>query len=323
MRTTITRRRFVGTSLGLAAASGVWPLLGRMAEGAEEKLVVGLRDVHLREIGEKDCWSSLRGVGAEGVEVEVADDLSLPNLVSPGTNYSLADEGSIAKFAADAKAAGVKIPALFTANHFDSRPEFEIDWVTKVARAAKTLGTPAIRIDVVPGKTAGDEFQKLATETLKKLVAATEATGVALAIENHGDTTNRPEFLEKLFKEVGSQRLGLTLDTANFYWFGHPLSKLYDLYESLAPRVHHTHIKSIKYPEASREKRRAMGWEYDKYCCPIYEGDIDFRRVVTILRKAGYKNDLCVEDESLSKFPAKARRDVLSKEVRHLKLILG
>ena len=42
-----------------------------------------------------------------------------------------------------------------------------------------------------------------------------------------------------------------------------------------------------------------MGWKYAEYACPIGAGDIDFARVAAILHKAGYKNDLCIEDESL------------------------
>ena len=56
---------------------------------------------------------------------------------------------------------------------------------------------------------------------MKQIIEATEATGVGLGIENHGKTTNNPEFTGPLFDRVGSDRLGLTLDTGNFYWFGH------------------------------------------------------------------------------------------------------
>jgi sugar phosphate isomerase/epimerase len=185
--------------------------------------------------------------------------------------------------------------------------------------AAQALGARAIRIDVVPHKLAAPEFLDFAVRTLKKLVEATEPTGVAFAVENHGGTTNRPEFLTPLFERVGSPRLGLTLDTANFYWFGHPLSKVYELYETFAARVRHTHCKSIRFPEAEREKQRSVGWEYGKYNCPLYEGDIDFRRVLKALRAVHYTGDLCVEDESLGKVPADERGSILAKEIRHLK----
>ena len=99
----------------------------------------------------------------------------------------------------------------------------------------------------------------------------------------YGTVTNEPSFLERLFDGVGSEHLGLTLDTGNFYWFGHPLDDVYRLYEKFAPRAFHTHIKSIAYPEERRNVRRPMGWEYGKYASPIHQGDIDFRRVIGIL----------------------------------------
>ena len=98
---------------------------------------------------------------------------------------------------------------------------------------------------------------------------------------------DNPQFLDRLFDGVGSCRLGLTLDTANFYWWGHPVSELYPIYEKFAPRVVHTHCKSIGYPDDKKNVRREMGWEYGKYCCPVYEGDIDFKKLAAILRKSG------------------------------------
>jgi len=114
-------------------------------------------------------------------------------------------------------------------------------------------------------------------------------------------------------------QLGLTLDVANFYWWGHPLQDLYGIYEKFAPRVVHTHCKNIHYPDDKKNVRREMGWEYAKYNCPIYDGDIDFKRLTGILRQANYSGDLCVEDESLSKFPETERAEVIKKEIAVLK----
>ena len=316
----MNRRQFLAGSGRLAAGLAAASLAG--AAGAEEKkpdLCLACRDGHLKMTGKKDSWSALESIGAEGVEASVGDDLSLPGLFHPDRRYSAASPADIEALRADMKAAGKRISALCMANRFDERPETEVEWCVKAARAAQALGAKAIRIDVVPRKKPAAEFLDFAVKTLKQVIEATESTGVAFAIENHGGTTNNPEFLTPLLERVGSPRLGLTLDTGNFYWFGHPLSKVYELYEAFAARVRHTHCKSIRYPEAEREKRRAMGWEYAKYNCPIYEGDIDFRRVVKILRGAGYAGDLCVEDESLGRFPAEECGGILAKEIRHLK----
>jgi sugar phosphate isomerase/epimerase len=254
------------------------------------------RDAMLHSTGQKDCWSALRAIGAEGVEAMILADLTLPGLFHPTVKYTVATAAGTERLAADAKAAGQRITAFCMMNRFE---ELETKWCGEVARAAQALGVPAVRIDVAPAEPAQPEFLKLAAEALRKIIVDTKPTGMAFAIENHGTTTNDPAFLGALFDKVGSQRLGLTLDTANFYWFGHPLSKVYELYETFATRVFHTHCKNIRYPAAEREKRRPMGWKYAQYACPIDEGDIDFARVAAILHKGGYKNDLCIEDESL------------------------
>jgi sugar phosphate isomerase/epimerase len=319
----MTRRHFLNRAGQLGAAAVMAGPVGQCVLAAEKESrttwPVTCRDAMLRLTGAKDCWSALRAVGAEGVEAVINEELALPGLFHPDVNYSAATADGLQRLAADAKAAGQRITALCMANRFEERPDAELAWCRKAAEAAKTLGAPAIRIDVVPRKLAGDEFLKAAVEILRKVMAETEATGVRFAIENHGNTTNKPEFLAALFDGVGSKRLGLTLDTGNFYWFGHPLSKLYGIYEQFAPRAFHTHCKSIHYPEADRERQRPMGYKYGEYHGPIYEGDINFRRVIDILRKAGYKNDLCVENESLGKKSPEEVVKILAKEVEFLK----
>jgi sugar phosphate isomerase/epimerase len=286
-------------------------------------LCTAVRDGMLRYTGEKDSWSALKLIGAEGVEVDVQEDLALPALRHVAGKYCLATDAGIEQLRKDAATAGRRITAFCLRNCFEERPEVEIKLCAQVARIAQALGVPAIRLDVVPKQLARPEFLKLAIRTLGKVVAASESTGVAWAVENHGNTTNDPAFLRPLFAGVGSQRLGLTLDTGNFYWFGSPLSKVYELYEAFAPRVFHTHIKSIRYPAEWREKQRPVGWKYDDCESAIDRGDIDFARVVAILRKAGYKNDLCIENEFLGKLSPAQTVETLTRELQYLKRLRG
>jgi sugar phosphate isomerase/epimerase len=273
----------------------------------------------LRQTGEKDFWSAVQAVGAEGVEVGLSDHLDLPQLFHPAGKYSVATPEGIARLADDVKAAGKRIASFCLFNKMESRPDFEIKWCSQVARAAQALGIPAIRIDIVPAKMAKPDFLRLAVETMRRIIAETKDTGVAFAVENHGNTTNDPAFLTELFKGVDSERFGLTFDAANFYWFGHPLAKIYELCETLAPRVFHTHCKNIRYPASEREKKRPMGWKYAEYGCPVDEGDIDFGRIAGILHKAGYRNDFCVEDEFLGKLSAAETTRRLAKQIEFLK----
>jgi sugar phosphate isomerase/epimerase len=308
MKTYVSRRTFLATAgctaAGMALGSRLTPSL--LADEKPAAWPVTCRDAILPATRQADLWSALQAVGAEGVELQVAEDLTLPGVFHPTKKYTLATTAGMEQLAADAKAAGQRITAFCTFNRFEERPKVEIKWCTQVARAAQALSVPAVRIDVVPSRLSNADFLKLAVAAMRKVMTLTESTGVAFAVENHGHTTNDPAFLNALFNGVGSERLGLTLDTGNFYWYGHPLSKVYELYEAFAPRVFHTHCKSIRFPAEEREKQRPIGWKYMEYNCPIDRGDIDFSRIVAILRKAGYHNDLCVEDESLGRLSGPA-----------------
>ncbi len=321
MTSLVTRRDFLQQSSRLLAGAAATTVLGHrsLAAGSRPERTLACGDATLRHVPAADCWAALKAIGAQGVEASISPDLSFPRLFHPTRKYSAATPGDLAALKADLQASGCQITALMMANQFDVRPEQEVEWVIQAAKVAQTLGVPAIRIDVVNRKTDADKFLPAMVETLKKVMAGSESTGVVFGVENHGRTTNDPEFLDALFAGVGSNRLGLTLDTGNFYWFGHPLSKLYDLYAKYAPRTFHTHCKSIKYPADQRETQRPMGWKYGEFNCPIDQGDIDFRRVVKILRSAGYRNDLCIENESLGKLPEGERTAALAKEIQYLK----
>ena len=317
----VTRRDFLQHSSRLLAGTAAATMLGRSAPAAESgvQLTLACGDATLKHVQAADCWAALKAIGAQGIEANIAPDLSFPRLFHPTRKYSAATPEDLATLKADLQASGCKITAFLMSTQFDVRPEQDVAWVIQAAQAAQALGVPAIRIDIANHKPNANGFLQATVETLKKVLAGSESTGLVFGIENHGRTTNDPEFLDALFAGVGSKRLGLTLDTGNFYWFGHPLSKLYDLYAKFAPRVFHTHCKSIKYPADQRDTQRPIGWKYGEFNCPIDQGDIDFRRVVKILRDAGYRHDLCVEDESLGKLPEAGRTAALAKEIQHLR----
>jgi len=284
--------------------------------------ILACRDTHLKDIGAADAWAAVKAIGASGVEVDVDIQLNCVNLFHPQKKYSLATSEALETLKKDAEQNGVKITAFCMHNQFDRRPDEEVKWAAAMVNAAKALNVKVIRVDFAPGKIKGDEYLPFAVSMGKRLVDLVKDTDIRYGIENHGNTTNRPEFLDKLFDGVGSKALGLTLDTGNFYWYGHPLNDLYKIFEQYASRVFHTHCKSIRYPEEKRNTQRPMGWEYEKYTCPIYEGDIDFRKIISILKAANYSGDFCVEDESLGKFPKEKKGEILKKEIAFLQSLL-
>jgi sugar phosphate isomerase/epimerase len=318
--THLTRRSFLKTAAAAAAASA-FAGQGRAAQ-PKPKWLVGCRDVHLKAVDKTDGWAALEQLDADCFEAEVNDDFALSSFSAPGKKYTVATPEGIAALKADLKAHRRRISAFCLHNKFDQRLEKEIEMCVALAQASGQLGVPVIRIDVVPRALKLEEFAPFAVKACKQLCAATKGLKIRFGIENHGRVTNDPDFVERLLAGAGSDRLGITLDTANLYWWGHPLDELYRIYERFAPHTVHTHCKSIRYPEDKRNVKREMGWEYGKYCCPVYEGDLDFHRITTILRQAGYRGDLCVEDESLSRFPEADRPENLKKQIAFLRKLV-
>ena len=317
----LSRRSFIQTT-GLALSAGLLPAAGPLLAASKQKWPVGCRDAHLKVAGLPDSWACMKALGAEGIEVNVEPNLDCAYLFHPQRKYTLATPEGIQTLKDDLAASGCRITSFMMANRLDERLEQELESARGLVKAAQQMGVDIIRIDVVPRKLGGEAFLPFAIDACKRLCALAEGTPIRYGVENHGKITNDPEFLEKLFDGVGSDRLGLTLDCANFYWWGHPVKELYPIYRKFAARVVHTHCKSIRYPADKKNVRREMGWEYGKYNCPIYEGDLDFKRIVKTLRKAGYRGDLCVENESLGKYPANEQAEVLRKEIAWLKRLV-
>ncbi len=315
----LSRRHFL-LSTGIAASSALLGLPGALAaERGQTQWPVGCRDIYLNLAGKSDTWSCMKALGADCTEVLVNLDLTAPSLFHPNRQYSLTTEDGLRAIKEDAAENGCRISAFMRGTRFDERLEQELESARRLVKAASQLGVPAIRIDVWPRAIPEEKFLPFAIKTCKQLCEIAQDAPVRFGVENHGHTTNNTSFLDKLFDGVDSPHLGLTMDLANFYWYGDPLDELYGIYAKYASRAVHTHCKSIHYPADKRNVRRKMGWEYGKYCCPLYEGDIDYTRVIPILRQNGYHGDLCVEDESLGHFAEAARAGVIGREIAMLR----
>jgi len=319
----LTRRKFL-TAAAAGAAGPAWPRIATSVVAADEKAqwCIGCRDVFLKYVDKADCWAALKALGADCFEAQVNDELALDSFSAPGRQYTVATTEGISILKADLAENRRRIAAFCMHNKFEQRMDKEIEMAQQLVQAADRLGVPAIRIDVAPRAMPIPEFLQFAIKACRRLCDDTKGLSVRFGIENHGRFTNDPDQMEKLIAGVGSDRLGITLDTANLYWWGHPLDTVYGIYERFAPRVVHTHCKSIRYPDDKKNIKREMGWEYSKYSCPIYEGDLDFNRIASILRKAGYRGALCVEDEALGRFAEAERSECLRKEITFLRKLV-
>lgn len=276
-------------------------------------------------------WPSIKegldALGFDAVELDFDRNCSVRQINASGDDRIRLDTPQgIETLRVQLRENGIRVPAFLMANNFANPDfDFEVNWTVSAIRAADTLGIPAVRIDAMmhgEQETPPEKNIKVFAEAMARVLDATSDSNVDMGIENHGFQGNRPEFLDGIFDTVGSHRLGLTIDTGNFYWYGWPLSRVYEIIEQFAPYCKHTHAKNISYPAELREIQREVGLEYGKYVTTMAEGDVDHKRVVEILMASGYDRDLCLEDESLGKFPREKWSAVLKADADYFRCIL-
>lgn len=297
-------------------------------------MYVSIRDAILRQLAEsigkkEDLLAGLKLLKLNSLEMEFFKD---------GTVYLLSPQDRLGKvnlFSSSERDMlgeqldknGIKISAFLMHNDFSNpATSEEVDWILRCVEAGKTLGIRTIRLDPamhqrgLPIREAAEKAIEVLESVLTEIPPTEE---ISFGLENHGEYSNNPEFLQTVFSALKDSRVGVTLDSGNFYWYGFPLDKVYQLFTDLAPYTKHTHVKNISYPAEVRQERREIGYGYEKYVAPIYEGDIDHRRLVNCLKEAGYAGDICIEDESLGRFPLEKWAEVLVKDVEHLEGMLN
>ncbi|MCD6444652.1 sugar phosphate isomerase/epimerase [Candidatus Bathyarchaeota archaeon] len=285
-------------------------------------MFLSIRDVILRYAGYGSLSEGLKSLGIDSFELYVGRDLKTRPI--DGERFNLASRDEAARLKRSLEVRGFRVCALLLANDFSS-PDLkqEIVYVKTGLEAAYRLEVRVVRINALMREIQGyglEEYVDRTVEALEPCIRLCKETGVSLAVENHGVVANRVEFLKALFDRFPDGHLGLTLDTGNFYWFGYPLSRLYEIYETLAPYVKHTHMKNAA---AKPGKKDVVRKPREVEMTPLYEGDIALDRVIEILGKTGYDYDLTIEDESLDRFKPEERMTILRKDVEYLKCLLS
>jgi len=287
---------------------------------------VAIRDFTILWIGYKEVITGVKDLGLKSFELAVEKDLKPAPYKDMGETVSIGFDVSTEKKRRELtrrlESENVEICALLVSQDFAKEDvKAEIKWVVDACKAASSLGVSAVRIDCPrhkPGVTM-EEYAKLTAKCIREILEITKDLDVPLAMENHGVIGNNREFIQEVLNTVKSERMGLTIDTGNFYWYGYPLDEVYDIIESFAPYAKHTHLKNLKFSEERQKVMRKPGEDWPKSAATLYEGDVDHKRLINILRKAGYDRDITVEDESLGPFPLERRVEIIRKDIEYLK----
>lgn len=137
----------------------------------------------------------------------------------------------------------------------------------------------------IAGYTEDDAF-KWCIDSIGQCMKRAEELGVLLALENHWGLGSTPEGMLRIYKEVNSPWLQLLMDTGNF------LENPYDKLEKIAPHTCFVQAKTYY-----------GGGEW-------YSLDLDYDRIVQILRKVNYQGYISIEFEGKEAAESGVRKSV-------------
>jgi sugar phosphate isomerase/epimerase len=282
--TTTTRRQFMQTALtagaGLALGSGAARAIEPVRRDGKPHLKLSVAAYSYRQ------YLDLKRQGRQG-------SMALDDFIDAGARMDLdAVEftqyyfpQTSAEYLAHLKGRctllGLDVSGTAVGNNFcvsdPARLREQIESVKKWTEHTARLGGKTMRI--FAGNVAkGDTAEKARARCIEAIEEACEHAGkygVYLALENHGGITGTLDQILLLVKGVKSSWFGVNLDTGNFHT-PDPYSDL----EKLAPYAVTVQIKTEIHP-AGRKKE-----------------DADLKRLIEILRTAGYRGYVALEYEA-------------------------
>ena len=171
------------------------------------------------------------------------------------------------------------------------RPEISVPYLQKAVRFAAAVGAPVVNTDegIRPEWVSLEEAFPIMKYTLTTVLRTAERYSVSIGIEPHQSISRTTAGLLRIATLVDSPRLRVNYDTGNAYLAGE------DPYEGLKAVSHllvHVHAKDISIRMSEAEKGQVTGTPVG---CACGDGVIDWRKVVAILRQAGFSGVLSVE----------------------------
>jgi len=132
-------------------------------------------------------------------------------------------------------------------------------------------------------------------EGLSAGAAYAQQHGVTLALENHGLLAGRSDQVRAIIQQVGSLALRANLDTGNFLLVGqNPV----DAARELGPLVALTHLKDFRRVGPTDTGHVFRGLDGTGFTGAVLgEGLVDLRKILDVLRSAGYDGWLSLEYE--------------------------
>lgn len=149
---------------------------------------------------------------------------------------------------------------------------------------AKMLGAHTVRVNAA-GQGTAEEVAANAVDGLSKLGEYGASKGINIVVENHGGYSSDGSWLAGVMKEVGKDNVGTLPDFGNFCIERGPdntCAKEYDKYKGMAELM----------PYAKGVSAKSNNFDADGN-----EPDIDFERIMKIVKDSGFKGHVGIEYE--------------------------
>jgi sugar phosphate isomerase/epimerase len=200
---------------------------------------------------------------------------------------------------------GCALTAVSLAAHSDLTTRDGLDHGLRAVQWAAENSVPIVNT-AIGGHASIDEDEDAFLRQIDTLARAAEEAGVTLTLEIHGGSMASGALAVPLLERIGRPSLRVNYDTGNAWYYG--AVRAADDLPAIVERVAHVHLKDV---------RGAPGtWDFPA----LGEGDVDFGRVLAILRDADYTGPLSIELEFQGEpWPAHAAVvDALRRSREHL-----
>ena len=180
------------------------------------------------------------------------------------------------------KLEGYGLGAVSLSGHSDLTTPDGLEHGIKAVHWAAEYGLPIMNT-AVGGHQSADENEAAFLGNVGRLADAAESAGVVVALEIHGDIMATSEVTIPLMERIGRESVKVNYDTANVEFYGGV--KAVDDLPKITPYLAHVHLKDTTGGKGN--------WDFPA----IGDGVVDFARVLSILRDAGYTGPYSVEVE--------------------------
>jgi sugar phosphate isomerase/epimerase len=178
--------------------------------------------------------------------------------------------------------------------------EEQVNQLVGYCELAVRLGIPVVRAfvgDVKEGHTA-DEFYPWVVRGFSEVCQRIAGWDLVIGIENHGRLMNDGDVLGRILADVGSPRLGITLDTGNFCWGGRTIADAHRYFDALLPHIVNVHVKDVR-----MENGEAV-------FVPAGRGEIRLAALLQALADRGYEGAVVSEFEGKAAYAPSTQESI-------------